>query len=64
MPLYTVRCPGCGHTLEDVLCTFTEAQTQRCTKCEIRVMEIVPTRCATIWACDTSFSESKKTVKE
>ena len=63
MPLYTVRCPGCGHTLEDVLCTYTEAQSKQCTKCGQHIMKIVPTACATVWACDTDFSSSKKTVK-
>ena len=63
MPLYTVRCPGCSHTLEDILCTYTEAQSKQCPHCGKCVMEIMPARCATVWACDTDFSSSKKTVK-
>jgi predicted nucleic acid-binding Zn ribbon protein len=63
MPLYTVWCPGCGHTLEDILCTYVEAKSKQCEQCEEHVMEIVPAKCSVVWACDTSFSESKKVVK-
>jgi hypothetical protein len=63
MPLYTVRCPGCSHTLEDILCTYSEAQSKQCTKCGKHVMHIVPVTCATVWSGDTDFSSSKKSRK-
>lgn len=63
MPLFTVCCPSCAYTLDDMLCTYVEAQSKECPKCK-HIMKIVPQTGCVIWACDTTFSASKKSTKE
>jgi hypothetical protein len=59
MPLYNLKCHACKCELEDVLCTWVEAVSKKCPKCEDVVMEIMPAgKPAVRWAGDTDFSVS------
>ena len=61
MPVFNFKCPSCDYILEDVLCTYVEAQGKVCTKCKQRVMKIVPNGTPAVsWRGDTDFSASKK----
>lgn len=63
MPLYSFLCHSCTRTLDDILCTYEEAQQQHCPECD-QLMKLKPSVFGTVWNCDTEFSSSKKVIKE
>ena len=64
MPLYALRCNGCGYVMDDVLCPYTEAINKTCTKCGQHAMKVIPPKSVSVqWRTDTGTTSKGRETK-